>query len=234
MAFVERLTKPENGNPFYNTISAGGYSRAIIGKPTDPGCNVLANCVGYAFGRFHEISGRKEMDFFDPVDAEKIFANAKKHGMETGSVPELGALIVWQKGTQSSSDGAGHVACIERIGVGGEIITSESGYKAARYFWTTVRKYPYDYKDGYKLLGFVYQPKPYNPVYLPITKGQRGESVRWMQTQLARLGYLRTKEIDGSFGKITLGALLAFQFENGLEVDGKCGKKTVEKILISG
>lgn len=33
-------------------------------------------------------------------------------------------------------------------------------------------------------------------------------------------------EIDGAFGKITLGGLLAFQFENGLEVDGLCGPVT--------
>ena len=49
-----RSSKPESGNKYYNTRSVGGYSTCIIGKPTDAGCNVLANCVGYANGAFNE------------------------------------------------------------------------------------------------------------------------------------------------------------------------------------
>lgn len=53
-----------------------------------------------------------------------------------------------------------------------------------------------------------------------IKKGCRGEEVKKLQTMLVEKGYLRKNEIDGSFGKITLGAVLAYQFENGLEVNG--------------
>lgn len=53
MAFIPRFTIPESGNPYYNTKSNGGYSEAIKGKPTKDGLNVLANCVGYAYGRFN-------------------------------------------------------------------------------------------------------------------------------------------------------------------------------------
>lgn len=60
----------------------------------------------------------------------------------------------------------------------------------------------------------------------PIRKGDKGDAVRWMQSRLAELGYLRKSEIDGDFGKITLGAVLAFQLESGLEVDGVCGAMT--------
>jgi len=54
----------------------------------------------------------------------------------------------------------------------------------------------------------------------------QGEDVKLMQQKLADNGYLRQNEVDGDFGKITLGGLLAYQFENGLEVDGKCGRMT--------
>ena len=74
-----------------DTVVATEYE--ILGKPTDKECNVLANCVGYAFGRFHEIANRPEMDFFDPVNAELIYASAKKHGLTCGNTPKLGALI---------------------------------------------------------------------------------------------------------------------------------------------
>ncbi len=181
--FEPRYSKPERGNPFYNTISNGGYSRAIKGKPTDPDCDVLHNCVGYAYGRFHEAANRPQMDLFDPVNAENIFANAQQHGLKTGSTPKVGALVVWQKGaTLSGSDGAGHVAFVEEVGIGGDITTSESGYGAAKPFWNGHYKAPYNYGNGYKLLGFVYLPeddgKP-EP-----NKEKRGIDISWCQPKV--------------------------------------------------
>lgn len=232
--FKPRYSKPEAGNKYYITLTAGGYSRARIGSPTDKDCNTLANCVGYAYGRYHEIAGRTAMDLFDPVNAENIFANAKQHGLKTGSTPALGALIVWQKGaTLSGSDGAGHVAVVEEIGVGGDITTSESGFNAKRPFWNGHYKAPYKYKDGYTFLGFVYQPDVVNPdtTQRALRKGDKGSDVKEMQTKLAVKGYMRSAEIDGYFGVITLGAVLAFQFENDLTVDGVCGKQTMAALF---
>jgi surface antigen len=223
--FTPRLTRPEKGNKFYITKSSGGYSSAIKGKPTDSDCDVLANCVGYAAGRFHEIANRPQMDLFDPVNAENIFENAKQHGLKTGKTPALGALIVWQKGaTLGSGDGAGHVAVVEQILGGGRIVTSESGYNAKNPFWTAHYDSPYAYKTGYKLLGCVYQPEA--QTQRAMRKGDKGEDVRNLQEALVCRGYLRRSEIDGDFGAITLGAVLAFQFENDLEVDGIAGPKT--------
>lgn len=231
MAFTPRLTRPEPGNKYYITRANGGYSTAIQGKPTDKDCDVLSNCVGYAFGRFHEIANCPAMNLFDPVNAENIFANAKEHGLQTGTEPRLGALIVWQKGaTLKPDDGAGHVAVVEKIDKDGSIVTSESGWNCAKPFWTTPRRPPYAYMDGYTLLGFVYQPEmPKNPYPEPsreLRKGMVGSDVKWAQFELVESNYLRASEVDGDFGNITLGALLAFQFEHSLEVDGICGSKT--------
>lgn len=65
-----------------------------------------------------------------------------------------------------------------------------------------------------------------------IRKGDRGEAVTWLQEKLSERGYLRASEVDGIFGKITLGAVLAFQFENGLAVDGVCGGETKGSLMI--
>lgn len=227
--FKPRLTKPEKGNKFYITVSAGGYSRAIVGKPADPDCNVLSNCVGYAFGRFHEIQNNTKMNCFDPVNAENIFANAIAHGMKSGSTPKLGAAIIWQKGaTLSQGDGAGHIAIVEQINADGSIVVSESGWNCSNPFWTSTMKPPFSYGTGYKLLGFIYQPDGV-PIGT-IRKGMYGESVKWLQEKLYEKGYLRKSEIDGDFGKITLGALCGFQLENGLEVDGVCGAATKDAL----
>lgn len=234
--FKPRLTKPESGNPYYNTKSAGGYSSAIIGKPTDSGCNVLANCVGYAYGRFNEIASCPDMWYLAPRNAELFVTIAKQQGLTVGTEPKLGAVMCWQKGeTLDGSDGAGHVAVVEVIQSSGAITTSESGYNAQKPFWTTVRTKGngnWGQSAGYKFLGFIYNPAvkddgcPYKEPTTLVRKGDSGESVKWLQWQLAQRGYLRESEIDGDFGKITLGGLLAFQFENGLEVDGICGAKT--------
>lgn len=229
--FTPRFERPVAGNKYYIRKVNGGYSTAIQGKPTDQYCDVLANCVGYAVGRFHEIANCQKFNLIDAVNAENLFENAKQHGLKTGNEPALGALIVWQKGeTLSGSDGAGHVAVVEQLNPDGSIITSESGYNAKKPFWITTRRKPYAYSDGYKLLGFVYQPEesrnPYPEPARALRKGYVGSDVKWMQYELVESGYLRKTEIDGSFGTITLGGLLAFQFEHALEVDGVCGPAT--------
>lgn len=228
--FKPRMTKPESGNPYYNKIENGGYSGAILGSPTDKGCNVLANCVGYAAGRFNEIIGQPKFVYFQyPPNAEDFYDTAVAAGLKVGSTPQLGAIIVWAKGkTWTSADGAGHVAVVEEIKSDGSIITSESGYGCASPFWTSHR-----YKENgnwgqstaYRFLGFIYQPEDQTQQRC-IKKGDKGADVELMQARLHALGYLRKSEIDGDFGVITLGALLAFQFEHGLDVDGICGPAT--------
>lgn len=232
--FKPRMTKPESGNKYYNTIANGGYSGAIVGQPTDKGCNVLANCVGYAAGRFNEIIGQGRFVYFKyPPNAEDFYDTAVSQGLKVGKEPKLGAIIVWAKGkTWTSSDGAGHVAVVEEIKADGSIVTSESGYGCASPFWTSHR-----YKENgnwgagtqYRFLGFVYQPEPSVPTNV-IKRGDKGAAVVWMQTKLYEHGYLRKNEIDGDFGTITFGSLLAFQFDNKLTVDGICGDATKAKL----
>ena len=222
--FEPRLVRPESGNKYYITKSAGGYSVCIVGKPTDKGCNVLSNCVGYALGRFHEIAGRTAFDLIQSSNAENLIENAKKAGLKVGTTPQLGAIVVWQKGaTLSGSDGAGHCAIVEEIGIGGDITTSESGYNCTKPFWTSHYKKPYKYKDGYTLRGFIYQPEAAKRA---MKKGDVGEDVKALQRALYAAGYLRVVEIDGDFGTITLGAVCAYQLENGLTVDGIAGPAT--------
>lgn len=241
--FKPRLTKPEAGNPYYNTKSNGGYSTAILGNPTDKGCNVLANCVGYAFGRFNEIAGSKEMKYLAPRNAELFVTIAKQQGLTVGQTPKLGAVMCWQKGgTLNGSDGAGHVAVVEQINSDGSVTTSESGYGSKNPFWTAKRSKGngnWGAGTGYKFLGFIYNPAvkdsdtstdanacPYPEPTKLIKKGDTGTGVKWLQWYLIKRGYLRQSELDGDFGKITLGAVCAFQLENKLAVDGVCGAKT--------
>lgn len=134
MSFTPRLVKPERGNKYYITKDKGGYSVAVSGKCSstgkcDPDLNVLANCVGYAHGRFHEILKDTKMSRLCPVNAENFPEYAKN--VKTGKTPKLGAVIVWQKGkTLKDGDGCGHVAIVERIISDTQILISQSGYES--------------------------------------------------------------------------------------------------------
>lgn len=230
--FKQRLTKPEAGNPYYNRIASGGYSGAIQGSPVCSGCDVLANCVGYAAGRFNEIIGNGKFVYFQyPPNAEDFYDAGIAAGLQVGTKPLPGAIACWAKGkTHTNSDGAGHVAVVEDVKSDGSIITSESGYGSASPFWTSHR-----YKESgnwgqssaYRFLGFIYQPGTTTDIPTSIIrKGDTGADVKWLQKKLADKGYMRRTEVDGDFGVITLGGLLAFQFESGLTVDGICGEAT--------
>lgn len=163
MAFKMRTTKPEAGNKYYITKANGGYSNAIKGnsKYRDRNCDVLPNCVGYAIGRFNEIGGYGCCKYLKPVNAEK-FIEYKDAELNVGQIPKVGACMVWKKGkTLSGSDGAGHVAIVEKVVSDTEVYTSESGWNTSKVFWNQTRKKGngnWGENSSYKFLGFIYNP----------------------------------------------------------------------------
>lgn len=161
MSFIPRFSRPTSGNKYYIRKANGGYSNAVQGKPTDSQCNVLSNCVGYAYGRFNEIGGYGYCKYLAPVNAENFMQY--KGSCEVGQTPRVGACMVWQKGsTLKGSDGAGHVAIVEEVISDTEVVTSESGWNSSKPFWTQTRKKGSNGRWGcgsaYTFLGFIYNP----------------------------------------------------------------------------
>lgn len=159
--FSMRTCKPGAGNKFYNNGNNGGSSWCVNGNPTDKSCNVLANCVGYACGRFNEIIGSFNYKTLC-CNAENFIERAKEAGLKISSVPTLGGIMVWQKGaTLSGSDGAGHVAIVERIDNANQIYTSESGWGSSTPFWNQIRKNDngrWGIGSGYTFRGCIVNP----------------------------------------------------------------------------
>lgn len=209
--FKPRMTRPESGNPYYNTKANGGYSNAIKGKPTDKGCDVLSNCVGYAVGRFNEIGGWGSCKYLSPVNAEKFIQYAG--GLEVGQTPKLGACMVWRKGsTLSGSDGAGHVAIVEKVLSNSTVVTSESGYGSSTPFWTKTRSKGngnWGAGYGYTFLGFIYNPADcckgtFKPVSTgtasssgTTTKGKLTVNGKWDKNTTKRLQQIFGTPVDG-------------------------------------
>lgn len=72
--------------------------------------------------------------------------------------------------------------------------------------------------------------KPQNPYATPAITLYRGnlkmteDNIKWLQWELIEDGY--DIEIDGKFTKTTAAILRDYQYNHGLEVDGKCGPAT--------
>ena len=58
-----------------------------------------------------------------------------------------------------------------------------------------------------------------------LTMGSRGERVALIQQRLKEWGYY-SGQVDGVFGRATYQAVVRFQRQNGLAIDGQVGKKT--------
>ena len=70
-------------------------------------------------------------------------------------------------------------------------------------------------------------PSPYTPSYELLRKGNRGETVMELQQKLIEAGYdVGPDGADGDFGMNTEKAVIKFQTDNNLEVDGIVGSET--------
>lgn len=163
--FFVRTTKP-NGNKNFITTGAGGWNTCIQGYPTDSGANVLANCVGYASGRFNEIineaRGTTGCTYkYLNCNAENFIERAQSAGLKTGSTPRVGAIGCAMKGdTLNGGDGAGHVWIVEKVNSSTSTYTSESGYGSTA-FWNQTRSNSngrWGLGSGYKFRAFIYLP----------------------------------------------------------------------------
>lgn len=174
MSLNIRTTRPTSGNKYYNTKSAGGYSSCIKGKPTDKQCNVLSNCVGNACAGFNEEHNFGYEKYHLTCNAENFIEMAIASGLSVYKDPMPGGILVWQKGTLKSSDGAGHVEIAISIlewknGHPSKIRTHSSGYGSSNPWWTSIRSIMdgnWGTNSPYKYRGCI-APKNYKPV--PIT-----------------------------------------------------------------
>lgn len=80
------------------------------------------------------------------------------------------------------------------------------------------------YDPGQQITG-----NPYPTPTTNLKSGSRGDSVKWLQYALKRLGF--SLSVDGIFGPKTDEAVRAFQAERGLVVDGIVGKLTRAELI---
>lgn len=150
--FTPRLTAPSVTDKHWIHTSKGGLNECIHIN----GGSVLPNCVGYAWGRFYELTGEKPR--LSKGNAEDWYGNTAD-GYKRSSTPKLGAVACWRKGKVfNSADGCGHVAIVERIEANGDIVTSNSAYGGTRFYIQTYKSIN-NYNSGTLIFqGFILPP----------------------------------------------------------------------------
>lgn len=157
--FIPRTTAPNPNDEeylYWTHIDAGGYNKC--NKITEN--SVLPSPAGYAWGRFYEILGNEPK--LSTSHAEQWYLNTAD-GYERGTEPKLGAVMCWQGGTTTNSNGAdgfGWVSIVEQINEDGSIIVSES--VSSEIIWRNLTRNNnndrWGISEGYSFQGFIYNP----------------------------------------------------------------------------
>lgn len=161
VGFTMRTSMPYD-NPQYITRGAGGWSNCIKGYPTQEHANVLANCVGYASGRYNELI-QLARDFNEcrytnlRCNASGFIERALEASLEVGNTPRVGAIMCWGGGVE----GCGHVAVVERVDSDNQVYTSESDYGGTAFYnaLRTNDNGRWGLASIFYFRGFIYQPK---------------------------------------------------------------------------
>ena len=149
MAFTERLTMPESGDPAYTRTAYGGYNRQIDGSPQPWAGSVLANCTGYVHGRWIEIAGHTADDFgISNGNANTYWSHSDRY--TRSQTPAVGAIVCY-------NGEYGHVAIVERVNSDGSILVSQSNY-GGTVFETLALKPPNYYQYPVTFQGFILNP----------------------------------------------------------------------------
>lgn len=158
--FTMRTTRPANNKNFI-TRGSGGWNTCIKGNPRYQYADALANCVGYASGRFNEIINIARETTgctYTTLNCNAVGfkERAEAAGLKTGSTPRRSAIMCWGK-----EGGAGHVAIVERVNNSNSVYTSESGWGSSAIFWNSTRSNNngrWGIGAGYYFRCFIYLP----------------------------------------------------------------------------
>ena len=142
-----RLTIPDPDDKNWIKTTYGGYNHCVLGSPSYATGSVLANCVGYCWGRWREILGYNPN--LSTGNADHWYTHNDSY--ERGQAPRWGAVACWSGGS------SGHVASVEVISANA-ITCSESAYNG--YYFRT-----HDYNINMDRSGFTFQ----GFIYLPVT-----------------------------------------------------------------
>ena len=143
--------------------------------------------------------------------------------LDTGwktSWPQPGDIVVFWRGKRNGWKG--HVGFFMGYTKSGKSIYCIGGNQDDA---VTVQSYPLSKVIGFRSLVEEVPTELKIPVGY-IRKSESSDQVKMLQTLLARLNYLSENQVDGAFGELTEKALMKFQRDNNITVDGIYGNES--------
>ena len=233
--YIPRLTAPSSTDKDWISTQYGGYNECIVINRSTGAC--IPNCVGYAWGRWREILGRRPN--LSTGNAENWYGHTSD-GYKRGKSPKLGAVICWRSGIAGkSSDGYGHVMVVEAIN-GNKITCSGSDYSGRRFYTKEISGPAYNFSSTSKLKfqGFIYNPIEFDESddFLPprgyFRYGDRDEKIGQISSFMRATfpAYTPRAALGNYFGKNLLRSVMEFQRRTGLDPDGNIGPLTLAEL----
>lgn len=216
MIFEPQLQPPQPGDPYYNTVYAGGFNPCIVGnsprgathRTGRSGLNVLPNCVGYCTGRFNAAMKLGRCKYLGNFMAFYMATAARMQGLRVQKEPVLGGVMVWSGG----KSGSGHVASVE-VDSPSEVVTSESEWSGLYWAQYRRRKGDGNWRQGcswmdasYKYIGCIVPPVEWED---DMTEAETRKIVR---EELAAIEAEQKAKAASNYAK----PALAWGVENGL------------------
>ena len=236
IGYSEATGKHKQIIDIYNRYGAEhGHPRGYKVQYTDSWCDTCLSAAFIKAGAVDLIGGVE-------CGVEEHVQIFKRKGiwLEDGTItPQPGDIIVynWGQSTQPNNGYADHIGIVESC-TGDRIVTIEGNYHdtvSRRYLNVGngyIRGYARPMYTSKKAENAVSAPddKIYQFGVKTVRKGSQGASAALLQRLLIGWGY-NPQGVDGIAGNKTIKALMAFQTDMGLVVDGICGQYTWKKIL---
>ena len=157
--FTIRKECPVN-NKFYNKTTDGGLNTCVYGYPIIKGCSTLADCTGYASGRFNEIISEikgKDAWYYDlNSDAGSFIKYGAPMGLKVSQTPQAGSIMVWDV-----TGVGGHVCVVEEVISNDRVMISQSNWGGPTFEYKAKTNANGNWglnKSRYKFLGFLLNP----------------------------------------------------------------------------
>jgi len=232
------FTRPSANDPYFRTKAQGGYYPGTYGMP---------NCITYAEGWWWRTWGDPTFKGRPSGNPPAVWAQYKSFANGgRGSYPRVGAMMIWDTGKDpKTGERLGHIAICKSYNSAGSVTWVESNFSARKQgkeylYWREVKnRNPKAYTGTF--LGYIYMytknPYTYPTTVLTRAKYEYGKiktgnnMVRWAQYELQKAGCYNGR-IDGFFGPATEAATREFQRKYGLEVDGRIGPITRQKLEV--
>ena len=145
--YEQRLQAPAWNDKFYLKTTHGGLNECIQIQNNG---SVLANCVGYAWGRAYEWLGKRPT--LSKANAENWYGFTQD-GYKRSKTAKVGSIACWY----GPGDLCGHVAFVEQVNKDNSIVITASNYGGIRWE-RLVLPYPY-YFYGLVFQGFIVLPE---------------------------------------------------------------------------